>query len=181
MRNWFTSDLHLNHDNIRKFCNRPFKNLEHMNSEIIRRWNERVKPEDTVFHIGDFCFRNSPGGKPGEGVPVKAVELEKQLNGKIIFIKGNHDRQNSCKTIIERMRIRYGHQQINLVHNPMHINPNCKINFVGHVHNRWQIKRIKTHFGFTDAINVGVDVHNFYPVSFEELMKLYHQWKRSRK
>jgi len=180
MNYWFTSDLHLGHDNIRKYCSRPFKSLNHMNSEIIKRWNQRVKPDDIVFHIGDFCFKNSKGGKKGEGTQVKARDWEKKLNGKIIFIKGNHDRNNSVKTIIEHLVIRYGRQRINLVHNPIHSNTNYKINFVGHVHEKWQIKRIKTQFGFTDCINVGVDVHNFYPVSFDKLMKRYYKWKRGQ-
>jgi len=102
------------------------------------------------------------------------------LNGKIIFIKGNHDGNNGVKTPIERLVIRHGGKRINVVHNPVHVDPNYEINFVGHCHNAWQIKRIKTHFGFTDAINVGVDVNNFYPVRFEELMEKYYRWKKRR-
>ena len=63
---FFTSDTHFGHANIIKYCNRPFSSLEEMNSTIIRNWNEMVKPEDTVFFLGDFCFKNGPGGKPGE-------------------------------------------------------------------------------------------------------------------
>lgn len=151
-----------------------------MNNEIIRRHNERVKEDDIVFHLGDFCFKNSKGGKKGEGQILKAKDWEKKLNGKIIHIKGNHDRNNSLKTIIERLVIRYGGYRINLVHNPSHVDTNYEINFTGHLHQRWEIKRIKTHFGFTDCVNVGVDVHNFYPVRFEELMKRYNKWKRSQ-
>ena len=150
-----------------------------MNTQLISRWNERVKPGDVVFVLGDFCFKNSKGGKKGEGTITTAKEYEAKLNGKIIFIKGNHDRNNGCKTIIERSVIGYCNRRINLVHKPVHIDPNYKINFVGHVHGKWQIKRIKTQFGYTDAINVGVDVHNFYPVSFEELMKRYYKWKKT--
>ena len=91
MNYWWTADLHLGHANIIKYCNRPFKNLEHMNKVLIRNWNERVKKEDIIFHVGDFCFRNSPGGKLGEGGGIPATEWEKKLNGKIIHIKGNHD------------------------------------------------------------------------------------------
>jgi len=176
---YFTSDLHLGHENIIKYYSRPFKDVDHMNNNIIKRYNERVKSGDTVFHIGDFCFRNSKGGKKGEGISIKAKEYEKKLNGKIIFIKGNHDKNNSCKTPIEKIGIRYGRKRINLVHNPHYLDPNYKINFVGHIHNAWEIKRIKTHFGFSDAINVGVDVWDFRPVTFEELMKRYYKWKRS--
>jgi calcineurin-like phosphoesterase family protein len=152
-----------------------------MNTALIRNWNERVKPEDLIFNVGDFCFKNSAGGKVGEGIPVKAREWEEKLNGKIIHIKGNHDRNNSTKTLIEKMGIKYGHKRINLVHNPEYVDLNYKINFVGHIHKNWKIKRIKRGFGFTDAINVGVDVWSYYPITFEEIMKRYNQWKKELK
>ena len=75
MNYFFTSDLHLGHKNIIKYCNRPFSSLEEMNRIIIRRWNERVKVEDIVFVIGDFCFRNSSINR-GEGIRVRAGEWE---------------------------------------------------------------------------------------------------------
>ena len=63
---WFTADLHLGHFNIIKYTGRPFKSLKEMNETLIRNWNARVKPEDTVFNVGDFCFKNTKGGKKGE-------------------------------------------------------------------------------------------------------------------
>ena len=57
MRFWFTGDSHFNHTNIIKYTDRPFKDIYHMNETIIKNWNERVKDEDTVFHLGDFCFK----------------------------------------------------------------------------------------------------------------------------
>ena len=208
MKYWWTADTHFGHSNILKYAGRTEfmtkedkelyelykdkpqeeqrkfiisqESLDKMNKELVRRWNERVKPEDTVFFVGDFCFRNSPGGKKGEGVQTRAKEYESKLNGKIIFCKGNHDGNNGVKTIIERLVIRHGGKRINIVHNPAHVDPNYKINFVGHIHQLWQIKRIKTHFGFTDAINVGTDVWNYYPVNFEEIMKRYYKWKRKQ-
>jgi len=101
-----------------------------MNSSLIRNWNQRVKPEDTVFHVGDFCFQRN-------NQSLKAEYWEKQLNGKIIHIKGNHDKNNSTKTIIERLVIRYGGKLINLVHNPEYADINYDINFTGHVHEKW--------------------------------------------
>ena len=200
MKYWFTSDFHLGHANIIKYCSRTLfmtkkdreiynnlaidkqskwkisrQSLNNMNREIIRRHNERVKKEDLVFFIGDFCFKSK--NNRGEGIGITAKEWKKKLNGQFIFIKGNHDRNNSCKTIIERLVIGYGGKRINLVHNPEFADVNYKINFVGHVHNNWKIKRIKKGWQFTDCINVGVDVHNFYPQTFEELMKKYYKWK----
>ena len=180
MNYWWTADYHINHKNIIEYCNRPFKSLKQMNDTIIRNHNERVKEEDTVFHIGDFCFKNSNGGKVGEGVPVKSSEIEKQLNGKIIHIKGNHDKNNSTKTIIHNCKISFGGKIINLVHNPEHRNYDVDINFTGHVHEKWEIKRFRKEYKVTDCINVGVDVHNFYPQSFNEIISRYSKWKKSK-
>ena len=72
MNYWFTSDPHYGHGNIIKYCKRPFKSVEEMNKTLIKNHNERVKPEDMVFMAGDFCFRNSPGGKEGEGTILRA-------------------------------------------------------------------------------------------------------------
>ena len=176
MRYWFTCDWHLGHENIIKYCNRPFQNVDEMNRLIIRSHNQRVKAEDTIFYIGDFCFRNSAGGKKGEGEIHKAEYYLKQVNGRFVFIKGNHDRNNSLKTIIERLVISYGGKRVNLVHNPIHADSSYEINLVGHVHNNWKFRKLNHK---SDMINVGVDVHNFRPVTFEEIMKEYHQWKKS--
>ena len=205
MKYWFTSDLHLGHANIMKYCGRTLfmtkkdkeiynnlaidkqskwkisqQSLDNMNRELIRRWNERVKPEDIVFHIGDFCFKNS-SSKKGEGIKIPASYWEQQLNGKIIHLKGNHDKNNSTKTIIERLVIGYGNRRINLVHKPEFADIDYKINFTGHVHNNWKIKRIRRGESFTDCINVGVDVWNFYPVTFEEIYRRYCKWLKRRK
>jgi len=179
MKTFFTADYHLGHHNIITYCNRPFKDVNDMNTVIMRNHNERVKPEDNVFFLGDFCFRNSPGGKAGEGTIHKADYYRKQLNGNILFIKGNHDRNNSLKTIIERVIVKYAGHRICLVHNPIHADANYDYTFVGHVHEKWIFKRIRIGESFTDLINVGVDVWDFKPVTYEEIMKEYRKWKKS--
>lgn len=175
-RTFFSSDYHLGHENIIKYCNRPFKNVEEMNSIIMLNHNSRVKPEDTMYFLGDFCFRNSPGGKVGEGSIHKADYYRKQLNGSVVYIKGNHDRNNSLKTNIEKVIIRYGGKQICMVHNPTHIDFAYELNFVGHVHNSWKFKRMRAGNKTTDCINVGVDCWQFRPITYEEIMKEYTQW-----
>ena len=142
MKNYFTSDYHLGHANIIKYCDRPFKTVEEMTEKIIKNHNAIVKPKDTVFFIGDFCFRNSPGGKEGEGELNKAEYYINRLNGRFIFIKGNHDRNNSLKTPIERIVIKYGGKRICMVHNPIHEDTNYELNFVGHVHEKWKIRHL---------------------------------------
>ena len=81
---WLSSDLHINHFNIIKYVNRPFKTSEEMNLELIKRWNSVVKPNDTVYNLGDVAF----------GPTYKAIEIIKQLNGHIRLLIGNHDHRN---------------------------------------------------------------------------------------
>lgn len=80
---YFTSDLHFGHENVIHFDNRPFKNTEEMDAELIKRWNNKVKPGDLVYVLGDLIWKTKNGD---------AASIIKQLNGQIILIKGNHDR-----------------------------------------------------------------------------------------
>ena len=80
---FFTSDLHFGHENVIKFDNRPFKTVEEMDEELIRRWNAKVGKGDLVYVLGDMIWKSRNGD---------AEQLIKSLNGQIILIKGNHDR-----------------------------------------------------------------------------------------
>lgn len=77
---WFTSDTHFGHRNIIKFCNRPWNTVEEMDNALIENWNKVVKPEDIVFHLGDFAFATNGRWK----------EIINSLNGHIYLIVGNH-------------------------------------------------------------------------------------------
>jgi len=180
MKYFYTADTHYGHANIIKYCDRPFKDVNHMDAVLIRNHNSRVKPEDVVIFNGDFCFKNSPGGKIGEGEQNKAEFYINQLYGNKIFIKGNHDSNNSLKTIVERLVIGYGGKRINIVHKPEMVDFNYDINFTGHVHQNWAFKRIINGSAITDAINIGVDVHKFMPITFEELFSKYSLWLKQK-
>ena len=175
MKYWFTSDYHLGHANIIKYCNRPFKNLKQMEEIIIRNHNARVKPEDTVFHVGDFCFKNTKGGKKGEGELTRANEYLEKLNGRFVFISGNHDKHNSLKTCIKSIAIRLAGESIFLTHRPEDFNKNYKINLVGHVHEKWKTKII----GNCLLINVGCDQWKFMPINIQEITKLINKKLKS--
>ena len=197
MKVWFTSDYHLGHENIIEYCNRPFNSIEHMNVSLIRNHNQRVKPEDTVFFLGDFCFRNTEGGKAGEGQLNRAEFYLKQLNGRFVFIRGNHDHNNSLNTPIHSAVIEMGGHHIYLVHNPEDFEPNFKFIFCGHVHGAWKFKKIKNLIGFvghtenlskkikerlygeTVLVNMSCDVWKYMPVSYNEIMKAYEKWKKN--
>lgn len=79
---YLISDTHFNHTNIIKYCNRPYKDIEEMNESLIASWNEVVRPEDTVYFLGDFCLGNRN----------TVIEFGHRLNGHKILIMGNHDK-----------------------------------------------------------------------------------------
>ena len=54
---FFTSDLHFGHENAIRFDNRPFKSIEEMDTELIRRWNEKVGKGDLVYVLGDMIWK----------------------------------------------------------------------------------------------------------------------------
>lgn len=77
---FFTSDLHFGHKNIIKFDNRPFFDVNDMNKELIKRWNNKVTKDDVVYVCGDFIWKRSI-----------ATDIIKELKGQIVLVKGNHD------------------------------------------------------------------------------------------
>ena len=154
---WLTADTHFGHENIIKYCKRPFKSAYEMDLTMIRNWNLLVKPQDTVFHLGDLVFKNRYGN------------IREHLNGNIVHIQGNHDNKASNnKTVIRSININYGGYDFCLVHNPSHA-PQDRISLVGHVHEKW------TKYWNIPAkqwnINVGVDVWNFHPVKLDTIIK----------
>ncbi len=80
-RIFFSSDLHLGHCNIIKYSKRPFASTEEHDAILIANWNNTVSPKDTVYFLGDFCYRNKEA----------ASKYRQRLNGQIFFCEGNHD------------------------------------------------------------------------------------------
>ena len=148
-----------------------------MNATLIRNHNERVQPNDTVFFLGDFCFTNTKGGKDGECALDKAEHYIRQLNGRFVFIKGNHDHNNSLKTCINGMSITLGGKDIYLTHRPQDYNSKFKLNFVGHVHELWKTKKLKK--GVL-LVNVGCDVNFFKPININEILKTVQDYENGR-
>jgi len=81
VQKFYISDTHFGHEAVIGFCNRPFSTFNEMDEFMINAWNDVVRPQDIVYHLGDFCFM-------GEG---HARTIFHRLNGKKILILGNHD------------------------------------------------------------------------------------------
>ena len=80
--NYYISDMHFGHKNVIMYDKRPFSSVEEMENEMINRWNSVVTNKDTVYVLGDFSWYKEE----------KTLEILDRLNGKIVLIKGNHDR-----------------------------------------------------------------------------------------
>lgn len=178
MNLFFTSDTHFGHDRIREYCQRPFNSLEEMDNTLIKRWNERVKPDDMVIFLGDFCFRSNKEER-GEGVHHKWKYYRKQLNGEIVFVRGNHDNNNSLNTKINSLMIEIGGKNIYCTHDPANDEDLWTYNLCGHVHEKWKTKKYVYNDFPTYIINVGVDMHNFYPVSATEIIETFNEMEKN--
>jgi len=167
MKIFVTSDTHFGHENIIKFCNRPFKNAHFMDLELIERWNSVVTPDDIVYHLGDFAYKISGN---------KIINIIEQLNGKIILIKGNHDgktlKVNSVHNFFETQNyvsLTHDNKKVCLFHFPIEEwdgKHNGSIHLHGHSHGVLDFLNVK------NRLDVGVDSHNFTPVELSTAILL---------
>lgn len=192
----FSADFHANHGNICLYCKRPQLRPEdvdlngnwvshtvaqergaQMTRWLIDRWNQRVKPQDTVFHVGDFICRGNERGVPGG--PTKAQQVLEQLNGNKVMILGNHDHNNGLERGLDWAIMTIAHKKAMLIHNPAHVDPmkadvlELDVIVCGHVHTAWQTQMFVTASGRRiPIVNVGVDVNKYAPVTLSELVGL---------
>ena len=81
MANFYISDLYIGHENILRFDNRPFADVNKMNNKLIENWNARVCSNDTVYILGNFIW-----AKESEWPSIVG-----SLAGNKVLIRGNHD------------------------------------------------------------------------------------------
>ena len=166
---YFTSDLHLGHEKVIKYCNRPFTSIEEMDSVLIANWNSAVKNKDIVYFLGDFTLGNK----------VQAQKYFSQLNGKIFCIetKKHHDRAwlkkeiylSKNSHIIEYLppifEFSYEKKYFVCTHFPMREwNKSYHGSFNLHGH---------SHANIPDTnrfIDIGTDNWNFFPVSIDRIV-----------
>lgn len=183
---FFTSDTHFCHGKSFLYEPRGFTNADEMNEAIIERWNEVVKPGDTVYHLGDTMLNDNE----------KGIECFKRLNGMIFLIYGNHDTSNRIDGLFAACRhkmlggwhafvIKHGKQSIYLSHYPTltanyddkHFSQHV-INLHGHTHQRANWLDPRNPFMY----HVGVDSHNCTPVHIDEVMTdIRQRWNEIKK
>ena len=165
MTTWFSSDFHLDHHNIIKSCNRPFSSVHDMNEVIINNINELVDENDTLWFLGDFTFRRANSiAQHRNKIKCKHIHL----------IYGNHDEKFISKhfeTARDYAKIKIEEQKIILFHYPIAV-WDCKHygswNLCGHSHGNYP-PSLPNNTTNGLCLDVGVDVHDFKPLSFEQV------------
>lgn len=180
MTTYFTSDTHFNHERIITLSNRPFASVQDMEDALVANWNERVGPDDTVYHLGDFAMH------PRDEIP----RILSRLNGKIVLVDGNHDHKRTLAYFpetVHRLDAVVDGVAVHMVHNPAQAHPaDGQIVLCGHVHEKWaHVQRGGTvpaddtpdhayksdaFTTTTDYYNVGVDVRGYRPVTLAEIL-----------
>lgn len=186
MRYW-TSDLHIGHTNIIKFCDRPFVDTNHQTEILIQNWNNVVNPDDEVWMLGDIVM----------GHFIQEMPHIARLNGTKYLVAGNHDRvwrgnkpayaegwQQSYDEVGmitishgEPVLAQIGSHRVNVSHFPYesdsrhddkyndHLPADDGLWVIhGHVHTAWKVRGRQ--------INVGVDMWDYTPVSDAQLLKI---------
>ncbi len=148
---YLTGCTHFDHSNVIKFASRPFSNVDEMNKALLDNWNSTVNPEDTVYHLGDFFWKPS-------------VADEYRLNGNIIKLQGNHDRNNWGNDYVQ---FKYKGVGVNLFHYPIEEWDGWykgSTHFHCHTHGHEFVTGVRRG-------NVGVDSCNYKPIWIEEAIE----------
>ncbi len=168
---YYISDLHFGHTNVIFFDKRPFKDRDEMDRVLMVNWNSRVGDDDTVYIVGDLCYRSAHS----------ADWYLKQLKGHKILILGNHDgpilKDPEALALLDgvekMMDVNDCEKTVTLCHYPIaewnsYFHGSWHV--FGHIHNSknesYEFMRKKRH-----ALNAGCMINNYMPVTFEELIK----------
>lgn len=169
--NYYTSDLHLGHENIIAHCSRPFSDAEEMDRTIITNWNSIIKDNDDVYILGDIAFRLTDHD---------SIPKIKSLKGRKHLIVGNHDVKNlkdarfrECFVSVDSyLEIKENGRKIVLFHYPIaewNGYYHGAYHIYGHIHNN-PVECCGYMDALPNAFNAGTDLHNFFPVTLDELI-----------
>jgi len=167
---FLTADPHFGHAGVCRFTRddgsklRPYHTPEEMDEDMVRRWNDIVKPQDKVYMLGDIVINR------------KALGILRRLNGDKVLIKGNHDIFKLEDYIAHFRDIRGYHVMNGLIlsHIPIHEESlgrfGCNIH--GHLHYR-RVTR-PNGYGGTEIDPryhcVSVEHTDYRPILFEAVL-----------
>ena len=174
----FIADTHFGHAQILNECRQMFSSIEEMNEAIINNINKKMTRNDRLYILGDFAYRSK----------TPPIEFLKAIKPKKVLILGNHD--SWVKKLTDEEKKKY---IVGGIHNELRIKQNgielylchyprlawdrshyfgTTYSICGHIHNAREGKISAELFPFVkNQFNAGVDINNYEPVTFEELIK----------
>lgn len=161
------SDTHFGHRGILSFPStkpfRPFDTIEDHDKELICRWNEAVKPNDIVWHLGDFCF-----GK-------RNLVIASFLNGKKRLVMGNHDTYPAEDYLQYFDKIMGVTEYKGMVFSHMPVHPNQFPRYYLNVHGHLHTNHVLDDQGRKDNryFNASCENHNLTPFPIDEAMNYW--------
>jgi calcineurin-like phosphoesterase family protein len=178
---FLVSDTHFGHAGVCRFMRndgvtklRPWDDPQEMDEAMIERWNERVRPNDKVYHLGDVVINR------------KSLATISRLNGDKVLIRGNHDifRDDEYRKYFRELRAYHVMNGMILSHIPVHEASLGRfgVNIHGHLHaNRvMKAKGINYPSGETVYSETEIDPRywcacveqtDFAPILFEDAVK----------
>ena len=159
MKYWIVSDTHFCHDMLVEANLRP-PNADEL---MVKHWNNQVKPEDVVIHLGDTAWPRA-----------YEQDIFNKLPGKKILVMGNHDRKSAqwymehgFDFVCNQFMLKYGGFDIVFTHMPW-INHPYDVNVHGHYHDNFNREIYnKTPWLYC----VSMEVLNYQPLSMHRLIK----------
>lgn len=177
---YFTSDSHIGHFNICKYCKRSFDSRQQMNDTLIANWNMVVPEDGIVVHCGDFMLPHKTGD-------VEYKKIWDKLNFKtLILCRGNHDRiecgtyvyNDKTVIVVDIAMLEIENIKIMACHYPMLAYP-ADYQVFGHIHT---LSNGTCNSGEDSDVNyrlrktqydVGVDQNGYTPVLYNQLMDIF--------
>lgn len=177
---FLVSDTHFGHAGVCRFTRndgvtklRPWDDPHEMDEAMIERWNETVRPNDKVYHLGDVVINR------------KSLPTLARLNGDKVLIRGNHDifRDDEYRKYFRELRAYHVMNGMILSHIPVHPESLGRfgVNIHGHLHANRVMKprgvNVKTgEILYSDEIDprywcACVEQTDFTPILFEDAIK----------
>ena len=181
---FFTSDTHFAHVRMCEFIDydgnkvRPFDDWKEADELMIQNWNEIVKPNDKIYHLGDLSFNRN-----------EADKIMPRLNGKKCLIRGNHDNFPLSWYSLWFYDVRgcYNLENYFMTHVPIHPDSKArfKMNLHGHLH-RGIVYQHNKHGEITKVPdvwyrNVCMDANDYKPIPFEQIQHEFSVYKQQGK
>ena len=160
---WVWSDLHLGHENIIRYTNRPFEDVDAMNAHLYANWEATVGENDTLVFVGDIAMRTALCDDTWQRIRAGAGHAK-------ILVVGNHDLTGSGALRVDGFddicSVLWIDSEVPLVftHLPLASVPDGWANVHGHTHNAAPTR--------SPHINVSVEQLDFQPIPLDRIQAL---------